>query len=82
MIEMKDALGRDLVIGGLYGYSASAGSRITVVTGTLLKLTEKKVTLEVEKRKDYLYGKILPPSDWPSAKTVSINPCHLFPVIK
>ncbi len=82
MIEMKDALGRELVIGNLYGYSVSAGSRITVVFGRLLRKTEKKVTLDIESRKDYLYGEIMEPSQWPSAKTVSIHPCHLFPVVK
>lgn len=80
MIEMKDALDKELELGKLYGYSASSGGRITVVTGTLLNLTKKKVTLEVKSRKDYLYGEILPPGHWPTAKTVSINPCHLFPV--
>lgn len=79
MIEMKDALGNDIVLGNKYGYTSSAGSTITVVVGVAEKTTEAKVTLHVESRRNYLYGE--PCALWSSpARTSSVHPCHLFPV--
>jgi hypothetical protein len=76
---MNDALQNPIELGQLYGYSSSAGSSITVVTGYAKKLTEKKVTLEVKSRRYFLYGE--PTGGFANASaTVSLHPCHLFPI--
>ena len=78
---MNDALKQPVIIGNTYGYSASAGSRITVVVGKAVKLTPKgNMSIQVISRRNYLYGEELPPDNYPSSAVVSVHPCHLFPV--
>jgi hypothetical protein len=78
---MKDALLQDIVIGQLYGYSAPAGSWITVATGEAVKETPGgKCTLKIRGRRDYLYGELADRTWAGKAPVVHIHPCHLFPV--
>lgn len=78
---MNDALNQPIVIGAKYGYSSSQSSRITVVIGVAIKETSgKKVTLEVQSRRNFLYGEEYECTWRGDAKTVSVHPCHLFPI--
>ncbi len=43
----RDALGDDIVIGAIYGYSNRANGIVHVTIGKALKFTKKAVTLEV-----------------------------------
>ena len=80
MIEMKDALWNNIVLGNKYGYTSSSGSIVTIVVGLAEKMTETKVTIHVQSRRTFLYGE--PCESWSSpARTSSVHPCHLFPVI-
>ena len=78
--KMEDALGSPRVLGALYGYSSSQSSRITVVVGIGTKLTAERVTLTIKSRRNFLYGKEYDTSWSTDAKTVSVHPCHLFPI--
>lgn len=78
---MNDALNQPIVFGAKYGYSSSESSRITVVVGKAIKETPaKKITLEVESRRNFLYGEEYDRTWAGNAKVVHVHPCHLFPV--
>lgn len=78
--EVFDALAKPIVLGNKYGYSTSANGIGSVVVGTATKITKTgKVTLGVESRRTFCYGK--PYESWcEHADTVSVQSYHLFPV--
>lgn len=54
---MTDALGNDIIIDNLYGYSNRNNGILTVIIGTAKKITEKgNVTLNIIHRGSGLYG--------------------------
>jgi hypothetical protein len=54
--EKLDAIGNPIIEGKLYGYSVSKSGWIYVTIGRAVRETTKGVTLQVVKRKRYLYG--------------------------
>jgi hypothetical protein len=78
--EVFDALAKPIVLGNKYGYSTSANGIGSVVVGAATKITKTgKVTLGVESRRTFCYGK--PYESWGErADTVSVQSYHLFPV--
>lgn len=82
--EPTDALAKPIVFGQRYGYSVSQSSRIEVVVGIAVKITPSgKISLAPESRRHFLYGEEYIPhvfGDEKPAKTVTVHPCHLFPV--
>jgi hypothetical protein len=77
----KDALGRPIIIGNLYGYT-NGSSTLTIVTGKAKRITPTgKVSLEIESYKRAYYDN--EPSDYPySKKSISIVPTKIFPIEK
>jgi len=78
-MEQVDALGNPVEIGKKYGYSSTANGFGTVVVGTVKGIGEKMVTIKIESRRVFLYGKQTEP--WKKdAPTANIYSFHLFPV--
>jgi hypothetical protein len=76
---MKDALGRDLVVGQTYGYSRSDNGITTVKIGKLVKINEKMVSLEVQESKRAVYTNDLEKRRYTN-KIISVKANGLFPV--
>ncbi len=76
---MKDALGKDLVVGQTYGYSRSDNGITTVKVGRLVKINEKMVSLEVQESKWAVYTNDLEDKRYAN-KTISVKANGLFPV--
>lgn len=75
---MKDATGREIVIGGRYGYSQQSNGRVQIAIGIVEKINEPKVTIGqiVEK-----YGYAGTTGEFHTEeRRRSVNGCHLFPV--
>lgn len=79
MSNKKDALGNDLVIGQLYGYTQKDGGWTHITIGEAVSETEKRVTLNVKARRRYLYDKESP-SQFEGKPAVSVGSHILFPV--
>lgn len=52
-----DALGKAIVIGNTYGYSRQDGGWAHIVIGEAISETDKRVSIKVTSRRDFLYGK-------------------------
>lgn len=53
---MTDALGNDIVIGNIYGYSNRSNGHVTVVIGTAKNITAKgNITLDIVHRGSAVY---------------------------
>jgi hypothetical protein len=76
---MKDALGIEIQIGQRYGYSRNENGFTYVRIGTISKINEKTVTMNVEITKKALYSDDLE-IDPISNKKISIKGSMLFPV--
>lgn len=79
----KDALGNEIEIGALYGYSSSSSGVIHVKLGTARKFTPKGlITLEVTKHTSalYMHEAEVPQFAQEVGKTISVKPLILFPV--
>jgi hypothetical protein len=76
---MKDALGKDLVIGQTYGYSRSDNGITTVKIGELVKINEKMVSLEIQESKRAVYTEDLTDRGYTN-KIISVKANGLFPV--
>jgi hypothetical protein len=76
---MKDALGIEIQIGQRYGYSRNENGFTYVRIGTISKINEKTVTMDVEITKKALYSDDLE-IDPISNKKISIKGSMLFPV--
>lgn len=76
---MKDALGIEIEIGKRYGYSRNENGVTYVRIGTISKINEKTVTMDVEVTKRALYSADLE-IDLTSSKKISIKGNMLFPV--
>jgi len=76
-----DALGNEIVMGQLYGYSTSSSERARTVVGRAVKFTPKNsLTLAVEKVGNFLYGQPYEKTWGDDADTVSIRAHMVFPV--
>jgi hypothetical protein len=75
---MKDALGRDLIIGQTYGYSRSENGVTTVKVGKLVKINKQMVTLEVAESKWAVYTNEL--TNRKPGRAISVKANGLFPV--
>lgn len=75
---MIDALGNKLIIGNLYGYSRNSNGLTTVKIGTLIKINEKRVSIEVRESHKGFSTKLRNMKI--DNKVVSVNPDGLFPV--
>jgi hypothetical protein len=76
---MKDALGKDLVIGQVYGYSRSDNGITTVKIGKLVKINQKMVSLEVQESKRAIFTHDLKESGY-THKIINVKANGLFPV--
>ena len=76
---MKDALGIEIKEGQRYGYSRNENGFTYVRIGTISKINEKTVTMDVEVTKKALYSADLE-IDLMSSKKISIKGNMLFPV--
>jgi hypothetical protein len=77
----KDALGNDIEIGRLYGYSQQSNGSVSITKGIAEAVNEEthKVRLNnVETRKG-LWG-VIDNSFTPESRKVSVNACHVFPI--
>jgi hypothetical protein len=74
-----DALGNPIIVGGLYGYSASKSGHATTVIGRVRKIGAQRVSLDVIKRRNFLWGEATE-SRSDEAPTTSANSCILFPL--
>jgi hypothetical protein len=80
-INTKDALGNDVIVGQVYGYSVDNNGNTSTTIGKAVKLTESgKYTLEVISTKSALWMDEAEPNKWRTAKKVSVKPAKLFPV--
>lgn len=75
---MLDAMGQELVLGATYGYSSTKSGFATTVVGTLKKIGDKKVTLDIIERRHFLYGKQIERGWMENAPTTSCHGCILF----
>lgn len=73
---MNDALGNEIVIGSLYGYSTTD----TVFIGRVRNLSKTRVTLLPIRRRYFLYGEETTRPWLGDAETVSVASYHLFPI--
>ncbi len=55
-----DALGDPVQIGRRYVYTTTKGSFVCVVEGTLIKINKDRVTLSVDERREFVYGRLYP----------------------
>lgn len=76
---MKDALGIEIQIGQRYGYSRNENGFTYVRIGTISKINQKTVTMDVEITKRALYSADLV-IDSTSSKKISIKGNMIFPV--
>lgn len=77
---MKDALGKEIILGNHYGYARNENGFNVAVIGTAIKFTEKGlVTLHVTERKESLYFDELK-SIGIGSPTVSVKPMILFTI--
>jgi len=76
---MKDALGIEIKTGQRYGYSRNENGFTYVRIGTISKINEKTVTMDVEITKRALYSADLE-VDPTASKKISIKGNMLFPV--
>lgn len=78
--DKLDALGNDLVLGAVYGYSNYSSGNATTVIGRLEKINAQRVTIRVIKRRHFLWGKATERSWRNEAGTAGVNACMLFPL--
>ncbi len=76
---MKDALGNEMIIGQLYGYSQSSNGFTTVRTGRLSKVGESLVTLDVEFSGMAVYSNEVKPEVM-QKKKINVKSNGLFPI--
>lgn len=75
----KDALGNEIIIGDLYGYSVDSNGYTTSTVGKTLKFTESgKVTLETISCRGGIW--LHEAEEVSTSKKVSVKPAKLFPV--
>ena len=79
--EITDALGNELRVGNIYGYSYSKNGSITTAVGRLIKIGKKQTTIAVLERRYFLWGEpIGEPSLFDTPITLAHpNACILFP---
>jgi len=76
---MKDALGNEMVVGQLYGYSQSSNGITTVRTGRLVEVRESLVTLDVEFSRMAAYSNDIQPRGM-LKKKINVKSNGLFPI--
>ena len=77
---MKDALGFEMEIGKLYGYSNRTNGWVKVVIGICTKINESSVTLQVIKRGSTIYNDNIKQEDLKRRSTINPNSNSLFPL--
>lgn len=76
---MKDALGKDLVIGKLYGYSNTQNGITTIKAGVLTTITAERITLDVKYAAKAVYSHDAElEKSWKN--TVSVKSNMVFPL--
>jgi len=76
---MKDALGNEMIVGQLYGYSQSSNGITTVRTGRLVEVRESLVTLDVEFSGMAAYSNDIKPRGM-AKKKINVKSNGLFPI--
>lgn len=75
---MTDALGDDIVIGNVYGYSQMSNGHIAIIVGVADGLTEKKVRINKSYTRSGIYGEA---GDWKKKnRATSVYAVTMFPV--
>lgn len=77
----KDALGNDIEIGRLYGYSQQSNGRVSITKGIAEAVNEEthKVRLNNIETRSGLWG-VIDNSFTTESRKVSVNACHVFPI--
>jgi len=75
---MKDATGREIIIGRRYGYSQQQNGSVRIVTG-IEKMDAKKVTLGTIEENTGMWGSMRGEFKEETRRR-SVNACHIFPV--
>jgi hypothetical protein len=76
---MKDALGNEMVVGQLYGYSQPSNGFTMVRTGKLSKIGESLVTLDIEFSGIAVYSNDIKPEVM-HKKKINVKSNGLFPI--
>jgi len=76
---MKDATGREIIIGRRYGYSQQQNGSVRIVTGIVEKMDAKKVTLGTIEENTGMWGSMRGEFKEETRRR-SVNACHIFPV--
>lgn len=77
---MKDALGFEMKIGNLYGYSNRTNGHVKIRIGTCTKINESSVTLEIIKKGSAIYNDPVRENSYGVRKTISPSSNALFPL--
>lgn len=76
-----DALGNEIIMGQLYGYSTSSDGHDRTVVGRAVKFTPKNLlSLSVEKVQNFLYGQPFEKTWSQDSDKVNIRAYKVFPV--
>lgn len=79
---MKDALGKEIILGQTYGYANNTNGYNNVVIGVAIKFTEKGlVTIKILERKQSWYLSELESIVEFESPTVTLKPMMLFPIL-
>ena len=83
---MLDAMGHEIELGGVYGYSNRSDGFVTVIVGRVKAFTNDRVTLDIDHRGSAVYNKPIERdryTDWrgnAKRKTVAVYSNLLFPL--
>lgn len=81
METRQDALGNEIVLGGLYGYSVDRNGFTSTTIGEAVRFTDSGMcTLKPIQRKRALW--MDPAEEEKPSKSVTVKPAKLFPVDK
>ena len=75
-----DAMGNEIVIGQLYGYSRRSNGYVVVVIGEVTKINKESVRLMALHRGKALYQDKIAEDDFHKATHISVSSNTLFPI--
>lgn len=78
---IQDALGNNIIIGNVYGYSTNKNGFSYVTIGEVVKINDKTVILKITYRKRALYDKEFKTDYVPNNAKATLRGYQLFPVL-
>lgn len=77
---MKDALGKELVMSDLYGYSNTSNGITTIKAGYLVSINRERVTLDIIYAAKALYSDdVIIETEW--TRHIAVKSNMIFPII-